>query len=153
MPIAYIGLGSNLGDREEALTAAVAALRANPGIAVVAESSVRETEPWGGVPQPSYLNAVVAVVTELAPAELLRELLDIERTLGRDRSAQVRFGPRTIDLDLLLYGDETVAEPGLEIPHPRIAERRFVLEPLVELDPGLVIPAQGRARDLLELLD
>ena len=153
MPIAYIGLGSNLGDREEALTAAVAALRANPGVAVVAESSVRETEPWGGIPQPNYLNAVVAVVTELAPAELLRELLDIERTLGRDRSAQVRFGPRTIDLDLLLYGDETVAEPGLEIPHPRIAERRFVLEPLVELDPGLVIPAQGRARDLLELLD
>jgi 2-amino-4-hydroxy-6-hydroxymethyldihydropteridine diphosphokinase len=153
MPIAYLGLGSNLGDRAQTLASAIAALRATPGIVVLAESSVRETAPWGPVPQPPYLNAVVSVETELAPPLLLRRLLEIEQALGRDRANEVRFGPRTLDLDILLFGDDVIAEPGLEIPHPRIAERAFVLEPLVELDPGLVIPGEGSAQDLLDRLD
>jgi 2-amino-4-hydroxy-6-hydroxymethyldihydropteridine diphosphokinase len=153
MPIAYLGLGSNLGDRAQTLASAIAALRATPGIVVLAESSVRETAPWGPVPQPHYLNAVASVETELAPPLLLRRLLEIEQALGRDRANEVRFGPRTLDLDILLFGDDVIAEPGLEIPHPRIAERAFVLEPLVELDPGLVIPGEGSAQDLLDRLD
>ena len=152
MPIAYIGLGSNLGDRERTLAAAVASLCDHPEIEVVAESSVRETAPWGPVPQPNYLNAAVRITTELSPSMLLDELLEIERGLGRERTSEVRFGPRTIDLDLLLYGDEVVAERGLDVPHPRITERAFVLEPLVELDPTLVVPGHGSARDLLERL-
>lgn len=114
---------------------------------------MRETAPWGPVSQPDYLNQVVAIDTALEPRELLETLLAIERTLGRDRSSEIRYGPRRLDLDLLVYGDATVSEPTLEVPHPRIAERRFVLEPLVELDADLVVPGQGRAADLLERLD
>jgi 2-amino-4-hydroxy-6-hydroxymethyldihydropteridine diphosphokinase len=147
----YIGLGSNLGDREAFLRRALELLRAEPEIDVTAVSSVRETDPVGLVDQPRFLNAVARVETDLAPRELLDRMLAAERELGRRRDGP-RFGPRTIDLDLLIYGDEEIDEPGLVVPHPRLAERRFVLEPLHELDPGLVVPGSGRVSDLLSAL-
>jgi 2-amino-4-hydroxy-6-hydroxymethyldihydropteridine diphosphokinase len=143
---AYVGLGSNLGDREESLLRAVDLLRER--IEVSAVSSFRETEPWGYVDQPAFLNAAVEVETELGPRELLEVLLEVERVLGRTREGP-RYGPRTIDIDLLLYGDEVVDEPGLTVPHPRLHERRFALEPLAELDPELVVPGRGPVGDLL----
>ena len=124
-------------------------LGAEEGIEVVAVSSLRETEPVGYRDQPSFLNGAVALETGLSPRELLERLLAIELRLGRVRGEGPRFGPRTIDLDLLLYGDETVDEPGLTVPHPRLAERRFALEPLAELDPSLEIPEAGPVRALL----
>jgi 2-amino-4-hydroxy-6-hydroxymethyldihydropteridine diphosphokinase len=142
--IAYIGLGSNLGDREATLREALQRLGGLDGIDVAAVSSFRETDPVGRLDQPRFLNAAAALETKLSPRELLGCLLEVERALGRDRTKEERWGPRTIDLDLLLYGDETIAEPGLEVPHPRMAERAFVLEPLLELDPGLRLP-DGRA--------
>ena len=142
MTRAYVGVGANLGDREATIRAAISAL---PG--VVAVSALRETEPVGVVDQPPFLNGAVALETELASGELLDALLAIERELGRER--RERWGPRTIDLDLLLYGDETIDEPGLTVPHPRLHERRFALEPLLELDPRLEIPGRGKVGDLL----
>src|ERR687897_1113051 len=142
MPRAYIGLGANLGDREATLRAAVAALGATGGIEVVAVSAFRETDPVGYLDQPRFLNGAAAVETELSPRELLDALLAVERSLGRTREGP-RFGPRTIDLDLLVYGGESFDEPGLTVPHPRLHERAFALEPLAELDPGLLIPGKG----------
>lgn len=151
---AYVGLGANLGDRETTLRHAVDRLGTNDGVEVVAVSTLRETEPWGPVAQPPFLNGVVALETVLEPVELLEVLLEIERGLGRDRREETRWGPRTIDLDLLLYDDRVVDEPGLTVPHPRLHERRFVLEPLAELDSDLVIPGSARVSDLLrELVD
>ncbi|MBA3476091.1 MAG: 2-amino-4-hydroxy-6-hydroxymethyldihydropteridine diphosphokinase [Actinobacteria bacterium] len=146
MILAYVGLGSNLGDREATLRAAIAAL---PG--VVAVSELRETDPVGVTDQPAFLNGAVALETELPARELLDSLLAVERKLGRER--RERWGPRTIDLDLLLYGSETIDEPGLTVPHPRLHERRFALEPLAELDSELLVPGRGRVRDLLTELD
>jgi 2-amino-4-hydroxy-6-hydroxymethyldihydropteridine diphosphokinase len=143
---AYVGLGTNLGDREARLRQAVDLLRER--IDVRAVSSVRETEPWGLVDQPPFLNAAVEVETELTPRELLDLLLDVERSLGRTREGP-RYGPRAIDLDLLVYEDETLEEPGLTVPHPRLHERRFALEPLFELAPDLVVPGRGPVRELL----
>ena len=147
---AYIGLGSNLGDRERTIEQAVALLRAGPGVEVVSESTLRETEPWGPVAQPRFLNCAVEVETSLEPRALLGVLLDVERRLGRVR--EERWGPRTIDLDLLLYGDAALDEPGLTVPHPRLHERAFVLEPLHELDPTLVVPGRGPVEELLRAL-
>jgi 2-amino-4-hydroxy-6-hydroxymethyldihydropteridine diphosphokinase len=144
--ISYVGLGSNLGDREDNLSRALERLEE---LGPVRVSRVRETDPVGITDQPRFLNAVAEVETELPARELLVRLLAIERSLGRDRATEVRWGPRTIDLDLLLYGDETIDEPGLTVPHPRLAERRFVLEPLCELDPELVLPDGRAIRDLV----
>jgi 2-amino-4-hydroxy-6-hydroxymethyldihydropteridine diphosphokinase len=152
MARAYIGLGANLGEREAALDAAVAALGATDGIEVVAVSTFRETDPVDYLDQPRFLNGAAAADTTLAPRELLDALLAVERSLGRTREGR-RFGPRTIDLDLLLYGDESLDEPGLTVPHPRLHERAFALEPLAELDPGLVVPGQGPVETLLRKLD
>jgi 2-amino-4-hydroxy-6-hydroxymethyldihydropteridine diphosphokinase len=146
MTRAYIGLGANLGDREGTIRAAVAAL---PG--VVAVSELRETDPVGVTEQPAFLNGAVALETRLSPRDLLEALLAVERDLGRER--RERWGPRTIDLDLLLYGGQTIDEPGLTVPHPRLHERRFALEPLAELDPELVVPGRGTVADLLAELD
>ena len=146
MTLAYVGLGSNLGDREATIRRAIAAL---PG--VVAVSALRETDPVGVTEQPAFLNGAVALETELSPRELLDSLLAVERDLGRER--RERWGPRTIDLDLLLYGGETVDEPGLTVPHPSLHERRFALEPLAELDPQLVVPGRGPVSALLAALD
>jgi 2-amino-4-hydroxy-6-hydroxymethyldihydropteridine diphosphokinase len=137
--IAYIALGSNLGDRERHLDAATTALRALRGIHGIELSRVYETDPVGPGEQRPYLNAVARVRTDLAPRALLDRLLAIERSEGRERGT-VRNSPRTLDLDLLLYGECEIDEPGLVIPHPRIAQRPFVLEPLCDLAPDLVIP-------------
>jgi 2-amino-4-hydroxy-6-hydroxymethyldihydropteridine diphosphokinase len=151
MPLVYVGLGSNLGDREGTIRQALERLAADGRIEVVAVSSLRETDPVGYLDQPRFLNGAAALRTELSPRALLERLQDVERELGRDRSGP-RYGPRTIDLDLLVYGAETVNEPGLEIPHPRLAERLFVLEPLAELNESLEVPGQGSVRALLTAL-
>jgi 2-amino-4-hydroxy-6-hydroxymethyldihydropteridine diphosphokinase len=144
--IAYIGLGANLGDREENLRAALERLR---GLGPIRVSSFRETAPVGVTNQPPFLNAAAELETDLAPRELLAHLLEIESELGRERDAETRWGPRPIDLDLLVYGHETIEEPGLTVPHPRLAERRFALEPLHELAPELALPDGRRIKDLL----
>src|SRR5919201_2264860 len=149
MARAFVGIGANLGDRERQIRAAIAELAEAEGVELVAASSLRETDPVGYRDQPRFLNGAVVVETQLSPSELLARLLEIERRLGRVRGGGPRFGPRTIDLDLLLYGDETVDEPGLTVPHPRLAERRFALEPLVELDPELEVPGHGSVQALL----
>ena len=149
---AFVGLGANLGDRDGTLRAAVKRLGGVAGT-VTKVSALRDTEPVGYVDQPRFLNGVVELETSLSPRALLDELLSIEREFGRDRSAAPPQGPRTLDLDLLLYGRETIHEPGLEVPHPRLHERAFVLEPLVELDPELEIPGQGPVQALLAKLD
>jgi 2-amino-4-hydroxy-6-hydroxymethyldihydropteridine diphosphokinase len=134
--LAYIGLGANLGDRAGSITRAaelIGALRLSPII---------ETEPWGYESQPRFLNAVAEIDTSLTPRQLLDHLLDVERRLGRERVGP-RWGPRSIDLDLLLYADEVISEPGLEVPHPRLEERLFVLEPLEALVPERKIPGNG----------
>lgn len=138
MAEAFVALGSNLGDRAANLMRARAALDGGP-FKLTAQSSVYETEPWGPVAQGPYLNQVVRGTTELAPRALLAALFAIETRLGRDRKQEVRFGPRVIDLDVLLYGDIAIAEPDLEIPHPRLLERAFVLVPLAEIAPDRVV--------------
>jgi 2-amino-4-hydroxy-6-hydroxymethyldihydropteridine diphosphokinase len=148
MTRAYVGLGANLGDRDAMLRAALEQLAGGPEVEVVAVSAFRETEPVGIVDQPRFVNAAAAVDTSLSARELLDRLLAIEQRLGRTREGP-RFGPRTIDLDLLLYGDEEIAEPGLRVPHPRLHERLFALEPLAELDPQLVVPGRGPLPDLI----
>jgi 2-amino-4-hydroxy-6-hydroxymethyldihydropteridine diphosphokinase len=140
--LAYVGLGSNLGDRESTIVRASALIDARR------LSTITETEPWGYEDQPRFLNAVAEVKTELPPRLLLGRLQEVEAALGRDRSGP-RWGPRTIDLDLLLYGDVAVDEPGLTLPHPRLAERLFVLEPLAELAPARKIPGNGTVSEAL----
>jgi 2-amino-4-hydroxy-6-hydroxymethyldihydropteridine diphosphokinase len=149
MARAFVGLGSNLGDPEKLIRSALELLGAEEGIEVVAVSTLRETDPVGYEDQPRFLNGAAELLTELAPQELLERLLAVERRLGRVRGEGPRFGPRRIDLDLLLYGDETLQEPGLTLPHPRLHERRFALEPLAELDPTLEIPGRGPVQALL----
>jgi len=140
---AYVALGSNLGDREATLRGAVAALAAEPGIDVVAVSTLVDTAPVGFVDQPRFLNGVAALDTELPAAGLLGVLLAVERRFGRRRDGVPSQGPRTLDLDLLLYGDAEIDEPGLRVPHPRLHEREFVLGPLAEVAPGLEVPGKG----------
>ena len=118
---------------------------------MLAVSALRETDPVGLEDQPRFLNGAAVLETTLGPRAMLETLLEVERMLGRTRDGP-RFGPRTIDLDLLLYDDETLDEPGLTVPHPRLHERRFALEPLAELDPALAIPGRGRVSDLLARL-
>ena len=151
MTRAFVGLGANLGDREASIARALELLHAEPQIHVVGVSSVRETAPWGLLEQPDFLNGAAEVETTLQARGLLDVLLAIEGMLGRTRGVE-RYGPRTIDLDLLLYGDEIHDEPGLAVPHPRLHERTFALEPLQELDPELVVPGKGRVADLLAAL-
>jgi 2-amino-4-hydroxy-6-hydroxymethyldihydropteridine diphosphokinase len=148
MARAYVGLGANLGDRAATLERAIDLLDAGTGIDLVAVSAFRETDPVGYLDQPQFLNAAVALETSLAPPQLLATLLDVERKLGRVREGP-RYGPRTVDLDLLLMDDLVLDEPDLELPHPRLHERVFALEPLAELDPELVVPGRGPVRQLL----
>ena len=148
---AYIALGSNLGDRERTLRSAIAALRQLGSLEAI--SSLYETAPVGPVEQPDFLNAVVALRTALPPQQLMTALLRIEHQHGRDRSASVPKGPRTLDLDLLSYGDVVMETPTLTLPHPSIAERRFVLAPLLEIAPQWRHPASGKtAANLLSEL-
>jgi len=143
--LAYVGLGANLGDREGSIR------RAAELIGALRLSTIIETPPWGIVDQPDFLNAVAEVETDAGPPSLLDRLLEVERELGRVRDG-TRWGPRTIDLDLLVYGDETSDDPALQLPHPRLHERLFVLVPLAELAPDLVVPGRGSVTDLLAKL-
>jgi 2-amino-4-hydroxy-6-hydroxymethyldihydropteridine diphosphokinase len=140
-------MGSNLGDREAAIRGAAEELGA------ARLSTIRETEPWGPVAdQPRFLNAVAELETDLAPRALLERLLAVEQAFGRVRDG-VRFGPRTLDLDLLLFGSQRLAEPDLTVPHPRLHERLFVLEPLNELAPELEVPGLGQVHTLLRRVE
>jgi 2-amino-4-hydroxy-6-hydroxymethyldihydropteridine diphosphokinase len=151
MLTAYIALGSNLGNRAEALSSAVGHLRSLGR--VVALSSLYETDPVGYHDQPAFLNAAVALETQLEPLPLLRGLLAIERELGRDRSQGPLKGPRTLDLDLLLMGDWVIAGEELSLPHPALTQRRFVLAPLAEIAPELRHPESNETMaELLALL-
>ncbi|HTK32840.1 MAG TPA: 2-amino-4-hydroxy-6-hydroxymethyldihydropteridine diphosphokinase [Candidatus Saccharimonadaceae bacterium] len=145
---AFIGLGSNLGEREAMIRLALDDLARLPQTSLVRASSLYDTEPVGDVEQPNFLNAVAQIDTELTARQLLWNLLLIEKRLGRVRTRP--WGPRTIDLDLLLYGAQVIEETDLRVPHPELATRSFVLVPLVELDPLLVHPATGET--LLDLL-
>jgi len=142
----FLSLGSNVGDRRGYLEEALARLEAE-AIHVVRTSSVYETAPWGPVPQGPFLNLVAEVRTTLEPRALLACAQRVETALGRAR--QVRWGPRTVDVDVLLYGDRVVCEPDLEIPHPRLRQRAFVLVPLFEVAPDLVLPDGTPLRDLV----
>ncbi len=138
---AYIGLGSNLGEREAMIRLALDDLARLPGTRLVRASSLYDTEPVGEVEQPNFLNAVAQLDTELTARQLLWNMLLIEKRLGRVRTK--RWGPRTIDLDLLLYGSLVLDEPDLKVPHPELTRRSFVLVPLIEVDPLLVHPLSG----------
>ena len=149
MPLAYVGLGSNLGDRRGLIREALKRMGRIDGVRVRKRSRIIETEAVGVTAQPKFMNAVAEIETRLEPAPLLRHLRAVERALGRVRHE--RWGPRTIDLDLLLWDDRSVSTPRLKVPHPRMAERRFVLAPLAELCPGRRVPGTGRTvRGLLK---
>lgn len=141
---AYIGIGANLGNRTAACREALGRLAHLPETRLIRSAALYETEPVGPIPQGPFINTVAEVVTRLAPQALVAHCLAIERTLGRIRPDPVPQGPRPIDLDLLLYGEQVVTSPEVTVPHPRLAERRFVLAPLAELAPDLVHPLIGR---------
>ena len=153
MATVYIGLGANLGERRETIDAALARLDEHPAIRVGAVSALIDTEPVGGpAGQPNYLNGAAAIETDLEPAALLAELKRIEHDLGRREGP--RWGPREIDLDILLCGDLVLDSPDLTIPHPRLRERRFVLAPLAEIAPDATDPVTGlTVRELVARLD
>ena len=150
---ACIGLGANLGQPTLALRHAADALAALPETRLLALSRFYRTPAWGRVDQPDFINAAALVHTRLAPEVLLESLLRIEREAGRERGPESRWGPRVLDLDLLLYGGQVIDRPGLQVPHPHLHERAFVLLPLAELAPGLAIPGHGRIADLLVAID
>jgi 2-amino-4-hydroxy-6-hydroxymethyldihydropteridine diphosphokinase len=149
---AYLGLGSNLDEPAVQLARAFAALAELPGSLLVLRSRLYRTRPFGPVAQPEFVNAAAGLLTRLPPRELLEAMQATEGRLGRVRPVE-RWGPRRIDLDLLVYGIERIAEPGLEVPHPGIAERAFVLAPLADIAPELRIPGLGVVRDLLATVD
>jgi len=147
--VAAIGLGSNLGDREATIAAALADLDRLPQTRLDRVSRLRETEPVGPPGQGPYLNGAAVLLTTLPPRRLLEALLAIERCHGRNRADEIRHGPRTLDLDLLLYGQAILEEPELSIPHPRMIERRFVLEPLAEIAGHMTHPVERASVDFL----
>jgi 2-amino-4-hydroxy-6-hydroxymethyldihydropteridine diphosphokinase len=142
--IAYIGLGANLGEREQTIRRALDEIDRLPETRVSVVSRLHETKPVGIVDQRDFVNAVARLETALSPRELLDGLLGIERTLGRRRDREQRWGPRTIDLDLLLFGEQQIDEDGLIVPHPRLLEREFVTRPLREVMLGSAIPIPGQ---------
>jgi 2-amino-4-hydroxy-6-hydroxymethyldihydropteridine diphosphokinase len=142
---AAIALGSNVGDRYAHIAFALESLGTLPSSRLTAHSRVIETAPVGPLPQGAYLNAAATLETDLSARDLLGYMLEIERRRGRNRPQELRWGPRTLDLDLLLYGDRTIHEPGLEVPHPRLPERAFVLEPLAEILPDVLVPGLDKS--------
>ena len=139
--MAYLGLGANLGDREATIRQALKKLGALPTIEIMAVSSLYQTAPVGMTNQPDFLNAAAAICTSLTPQELMAQILQLEHELGRERT--VRWGPRTIDIDILAFGSMTINQPELTIPHPRLGERAFALLPLAEIAPGLQLPGES----------
>ena len=156
--VVWLGLGANVGDALQTLSAAVFSLDDVDGVAVDEASGVYRTVPWPGpsdprhVPQDDYLNLVVRAVTSLEPLALLDEVQLIEEAFGRDRRAEVRWGPRPLDIDVLLFGDRVIDDPRLEVPHPRLGERGFVLVPLLEVAPGGALPDGTRITTLINRL-
>lgn len=150
---AAIGLGGNVGDVPPAFHFAIERLDGTPGIADIVLSSMYATAPWGGIEQDRFLNAVAVFDATLSPRELMDLLLRIEREAGRDRDRETRWGPRRLDLDLLLHGDAVVDVNGLQLPHPRLHERAFALVPLLDVWPDAAIPGLGSARQALDALD
>lgn len=136
--IAYLGLGSNIGDRRANIDQAIEMLKAQRDVEIIKASSIYETAPVGYRDQPDFLNAVVMIETRLKPRELLNAVLSIESLMGRKRT--IRWGPRVIDIDILLYDNEQLDEDDLHIPHPRMLEREFVMKPLAEIAPDLILP-------------
>ncbi|MFC0679143.1 2-amino-4-hydroxy-6-hydroxymethyldihydropteridine diphosphokinase [Lysobacter korlensis] len=151
--VCFVGLGANLGDAPAAVRGGIDALSRLAGTRLLRSSRLYRTAAWGVTGQPDFINAVAMLETSLAPLALLDSLLAIERDAGRDRSAGTRWGPRTLDLDLLLYGDLAVDEPGLRVPHPHLHERAFVLVPLLEIAPEARIPGVGDAHELLARME
>jgi 2-amino-4-hydroxy-6-hydroxymethyldihydropteridine diphosphokinase len=152
MTEALFGLGGNVGDVEATLDRAITLFDDGENVKLAAHSSNYRTPPWGVTDQPPFINCAIAVETTLSPHALLNHALNTERVLGRDRAKEQRWGPRPIDIDLIAYGDLTIDEPGLTLPHPRLFERAFVLLPLAEIVPERVI-AGRRVRDALAKLD
>lgn len=150
---AFVGLGGNQGDVETTLVEALWAVDALPQTTIQRQSAFYRTPAWGKTDQPAFLNAVVELRTRMPAKVLLESLLAIEERFGRVRSEIDRWGPRVLDLDLLAYGDEVIDEPGLTLPHPHLHERAFVLVPLAEIAPGLVIPGRGEVASLLAAVD
>ena len=151
MSLAWVGLGANLGRPQQTLDQALLALQSLPQTRLIAVSPAYWTAPWGEPDQPEFLNAVACLETAQTPPELLRALLAIETGLGRQRQG-ARWGPRELDLDLLLLDDQAIDEPELTLPHPRLHQRAFVLVPLADLAPDLEVPGHGRVAELLEAL-
>ncbi|WP_242104290.1 2-amino-4-hydroxy-6-hydroxymethyldihydropteridine diphosphokinase [Lysobacter sp. M2-1] len=150
--IAFVGLGANLGDAPATVREAMRALDVLPQTRLLRASRLYRSRAWGVETQPDFINAVAMLESRLPARSLLDELLAIERAHGRERAAEVRWGPRTLDLDLLLHGDSIIDEPGLRVPHPHLHERAFALLPLVEVAPDAVIPGRGLARDIAAVM-
>ena len=146
--VAVVGLGANLGDAEASVRGAFVELDLLPATRLLRASALYRTPAWGHTEQPDFINAVALLETGLGARELLDRLLAIEREFGRTRTPGERWGPRTLDLDLLLYGIEVIDEPGLRVPHPHLHERAFALLPLVEIAPGIEIPGLGTAGEV-----
>lgn len=151
--IAFVGLGGNLGDAAVTLRAAQQALARLPATRLLRASRLFRTPAWGLQQQPDFINGVAMLETALEARDLLDGLLETERHFGRERDAALRWGPRTLDLDLLLYGDMVMDEPGLHLPHPHLHERAFALVPLLEIAPDILIPGHGPASDALKTLE
>lgn len=150
---AWVGLGGNVGDVATTLAEALWALDSLPQTSIRAQSRMYRTPPWGNTDQPTFVNAVVELQTRMTPRVLLDLLLEIETRFGRDRSEGEKWGPREIDLDLLVYGEEQLDEPGLHLPHPHLHERAFVLVPFAEIAPALDIIGVGTVANLLAAID
>lgn len=150
---AWIGLGGNLDDPRARIAAALQRLAAEPGITLLRRSRDYRTPPWGVADQPDFVNAVAELETERPPRELLQVLLAVEAALGRRRGASSRWGPRCIDIDLLTYDELELSADDLQLPHPRMHLRAFVLVPLLELEPGFVIPGRGPAAECLRRIE
>lgn len=149
---AFVGLGGNLGDPAATLREAIRELDGLPGTRMLRASRLYRSAAWGVEDQPDFINAVARLDTQLDARALLDALLQLERSHGRERHAETRWGPRTLDLDLLLYGDAVINEPGLRVPHPHLHERAFALLPLAEIAPETLVPGFGVARELLSTI-
>jgi 2-amino-4-hydroxy-6-hydroxymethyldihydropteridine diphosphokinase len=152
LPRAFVAFGGNVGDARDTIARAITEFCEGEHVTLLARSSDYRTPPWGVTDQPPFVNACIAVDTRLSPRGLLDRAQEVERAFGRDRHRETRWGPRTLDIDILTYGDDSVDEPSLTLPHPRLFERAFVLVPLVEIAPDLTV--SGRSlREALERLD